>query len=85
MQELVPGEALKLTAKVAGGANMFSATGAANTIGVQNAGAVERILADLRIPILARHCGGEQGRRMALDTGTGVVTIDIVGQESVAL
>jgi chemotaxis protein CheD len=85
MQELVPGEMLKLTAKVAGGANMFSATGAANTIGVQNAGAVERILADLRIPILARHCGGEQGRRMALDTGTGLVTIDVVGQQSVTL
>jgi chemotaxis protein CheD len=85
MQQLVPGETLKLTAKVAGGANMFSATGAANTIGVQNAQAVERILAELRIPILGRHCGGEQGRRMALDTATGTVTIDVVGQESVTL
>ena len=85
MQALVSGETLRLTAKVAGGANMFSATGAANTIGTQNAQAVERILAELRIPILGRHCGGEQGRRMALDTATGVVTIEVVGQESVTL
>jgi chemotaxis protein CheD len=79
MQELVETERLRLHAKIAGGANMFTSADAGNTIGVQNVQAIEVILERLRIPIIARHCGGEQGRRMTIDTATGAVTIDIVG------
>jgi len=85
MQALVEDEKLKLQAKIAGGANMFTTADARNTIGVQNLVAVERLLDELRIPIAGRSCGGEQGRRMALDTTTGLVTIDIVGVEPVTL
>jgi chemotaxis protein CheD len=85
MQELAGGERLKLCAKIAGGANMFTGADSSNTIGVQNVQAVEGLLADLRIPIIGRHCGGEQGRRMMLDTATGIVTIDIVGAETTSL
>ena len=85
MQELAGDERLKLCAKIAGGANMFTSADASNTIGVQNVQAVEGLLADLRIPIIGRHCGGEQGRRMMLDTATGIVTIDIVGAETTSL
>jgi len=85
MQELAHEERLKLCAKIAGGANMFNTADASSTIGVQNIQAVERILDDLRIPIIARHCGGEQGRKMALDTTTGAVTIDVVGAETTIL
>lgn len=81
MQELALAERLKLHAKIAGGANMFAAADARNLIGVQNIEAVECILDQLRIPIVGRHCGGEQGRRMMLDAATGVVTIDVVGAE----
>jgi chemotaxis protein CheD len=82
MQKLAAGEALRPCAKIAGGANMFTASACANTIGEQNVRAVERVLNELRIPIIARDCGGEQGRRMMLDTTTGVVTIEIVGAEN---
>ncbi|MGQ0635666.1 MAG: chemotaxis protein CheD [Planctomycetaceae bacterium] len=85
MQELSAGAPLKLQAKIAGGANMFAAADSGNTIGTQNIAAVERILETLRIPVTGRHCGGEQGRRMTLDTATGVVTIDIVGLESTTI
>jgi chemotaxis protein CheD len=79
MQEFVAVQRLNLHAKIAGGANMFISADSRTTIGVQNVEAVERILDELRIPIIGRHCGGEQGRRMTLDAATGSVTIDMVG------
>jgi chemotaxis protein CheD len=82
--EQLSGGNLKLTAKIAGGANMFT-TSDANTIGKQNIEATERLLGDLRIPIVARHVGGEKGRRMRLETSTGRVFIDIVGSETIEL
>lgn len=83
IQRRAAGELLKLQAKIAGGANMFGATGKLASIGDQNIAAVSRLLDELRIPILGRHLGGEQGRRMSLDTTTGLVTIEIVGAEAV--
>lgn len=68
-----------LTAKIAGGAQMFATTGPAATIGQQNLLAVEQQLALRRITILGRHVGGVQGRRMELDAATGRVTIETVG------
>jgi chemotaxis protein CheD len=85
MQKLAEAERLRLSAKIAGGANMFVGNDSRNTIGIQNVEAVERILDEMRIPIIGRHCGGEQGRRMLLDAATGVVTIDIVGAESMTI
>lgn len=85
MQELAAASPLRLRAKIAGGANMFVSTDSRNTVGVQNVEAIERILDDLRIPIIGRHCGGEQGRRMMLDAATGIVTIDMVGARSLTL
>jgi chemotaxis protein CheD len=79
IERLVGGN-LDLTAKVAGGASMFSTTVAAK-IGLQNVESCEKMLGDLGIPIVAMHCGGEQGRRMSLDTASGKVTIEIVGQD----
>jgi len=78
------GRAEKLTAKLAGAANMFSSNGG-YLVGEQNLLAVEELLAARRIPVIGRHCGGTQGRRMAFYIETGEVTIDILGSESVAL
>lgn len=75
---------LRLTAKLAGGASMFS-TNLAAGIGLQNIQACEQALRDLGIPVIARHCGGEQGRRMTFDTASGNVVIEIVGQEPIEL
>ncbi|MBS0262810.1 MAG: chemotaxis protein CheD [Planctomycetes bacterium] len=82
MQERAAAETLRLSAKIAGGANMFGSTDSRNTIGVLNIEAVEQILGNLRIPVIGRHCGGEQGRRMMLDVANGMVTIDMVGAET---
>jgi chemotaxis protein CheD len=78
------GSSLVLTAKLAGGASMFSAPAGAN-IGQQNVESCEHVLSELRIPIIARHCGGEKGRRMALNTANGRVRIEIVGQDAIEL
>jgi chemotaxis protein CheD len=82
--ETLAGDTLRLTAKIAGGASMFT-TSSARNIGRQNIEASERLLAKLKIPIVARHCGGEQGRRMSLDIKTGRVLIEIVGSAPIEL
>jgi chemotaxis protein CheD len=83
MAQLV-GRAVEPTARIAGGANMF-ATDVVDTIGRQNIEASDRILRELDIPIIGRHCGGEQGRRMALDAASGVITIEVVGANQITL
>jgi chemotaxis protein CheD len=85
MQALATGESLRLTAKLAGGANMFNSTSSPATIGASNIAAVERILDELRIPVIGRHLGGEQGRRMLLDATTGAVTIEIANSPAMVL
>ena len=82
--EQLVGSELKLTAKIAGGASMFSTTVAAN-IGLRNIEACEQLLGELGIPIVAKHCGGKQGRRMSLNTANGKVVIEIVGQDPIEL
>lgn len=73
-----------LTAKLAGGANMF-ATNNSRPIGEQNIEAAQRMLNDLGIPIVSQHLRGQQGRRMQLDTASGRVTIEVVGAAPVEI
>jgi chemotaxis protein CheD len=75
---------LRLTAKIAGGASMFSSSIAAN-IGIKNTEACQQLLSKMGIPIVAENCGGNQGRRMTLDTTDGKVLIEIVGEEAIRL
>lgn len=70
----------RLTAKIVGGASMFQA-GKALNIGQMNRDAVEQILEELGVPILARDVGGGTGRRLTLDTASGVVTVRVPGGE----
>jgi chemotaxis protein CheD len=82
----------RLVAKLAGGASMFptgaqpvssptpdTRTSTVLNIGRMNQEAVERILADLRVPIVARDLGGGSGRHLTLDTASGIVAIKIPG------
>jgi chemotaxis protein CheD len=72
----------RLVAKVAGGACMFATAGTQNpamNIGQRNQEAVERILGDLRIPVVGRDLGGGSGRHLTLDTSSGIVAIRIPG------
>ncbi len=67
-----------LTAKIAGGACMFGATGPMQ-IGLANAEAVRRELQARRIPLLAEDVGGSKGRRVVFDCDSGTLTIEIAG------
>ena len=73
-----------LVAKIAGGANMFATSGPLQ-IGQQNATAVLELLKELSIPVAAEHVGGTKGRRITVDSGTGELAIEIVGQPTVVL
>lgn len=76
--EELGGRERQLSAKFAGGANMFATSGP-TSIGDQNIAAVELILKRLGIPILGRDCGGRAGRRVAFEVDTGRVVIEMVG------
>jgi chemotaxis protein CheD len=71
----------RLTAKVVGGASMFQ-TGPALNIGKMNQDAVDRILAGLGIPVVARDVGGGAGRNLMLDVASGIVSIRVPGGEA---
>jgi chemotaxis protein CheD len=81
---LGPDSRRRLTAKLAGGASMFQVDPAALensqlNIGQRNQAMIEGILGALNIPILARDLGGNTGRRLILDTASGIVTIKAPG------
>jgi chemotaxis protein CheD len=63
----------RLTAKLAGGAQMFRLDRPTETmrIGERNAVAILQWLENARIPVLAKDTGGNWGRTVELDTGTG--------------
>jgi chemotaxis protein CheD len=72
----------RLIAKLAGGASMFQidqGPHSALNIGRRNQEAIEHILADWNIPVLARDLGGTAGRRLTLDTASGIVAIKVPG------
>jgi chemotaxis protein CheD len=48
-------------------------------IGRRNQEAIEQILKTLTIPIIARDVGGSAGRRLTLDTTSGMVTVRVPG------
>lgn len=70
-----------LTAKVAGGASMFAATGKMQ-IGDANLEAVRSLLQEKNIPIAGEHVGGTKGRRVTFDGQTGLLTVDRVGEST---
>lgn len=73
-----PANRQRLWAKLAGGASMFR-TGPSGNIGQANIDAVERTLAALGIPVLARDVGGDAGRKLTLILPTGVIMIKVPG------
>jgi chemotaxis protein CheD len=81
------GVKLSLTAKLAGGANMFTqvTSNHSNAIGQQNIVAVDKALALHQIPIVARHLGGTFGRRMVVEVENGHVQVHVVGQPVIEL
>lgn len=76
-----------LVAKIAGGASMFefSKDLPHGSIGDRNIIAVEEVLKQLGIPLLANHTGGKMGRTMMIDLATFTVTIRMVNREIIVL
>lgn len=77
----------KMTAKIAGGAEMFQRTGTFrnNTgegqIGQRNVEAVREVLKELRIPIIADDTGDRLGRTISFSAETGKLTVKTVRLE----
>ncbi|RLG56764.1 MAG: chemotaxis protein CheD [Candidatus Hydrothermarchaeota archaeon] len=69
------GDASKLTAKIAGGANMFSFSNSEATIGERNVMAVKEALKENKVKLIGEDIGGKIGRTMKFDLSTGRVII----------
>jgi len=67
-----------LTAKFAGGANMFNGNGPMQ-IGKSNAETVAQALQTAGIRIAGQDVGGSRGRRVIFDCTSGVMTIECAG------
>jgi len=68
-----------LTAKLAGGANMFAGSGPLQ-IGDANVEAVERVLRSAGVRLVGRDVGGTSGRRVTFDCADGTMTVEQAGQ-----
>ena len=77
----------RFQAKIVGGANMFQfqTLNAASNIGQRNIEAVEEVLDQLNIPIVAKHVGGSGGRTMVVDLQDFKTMVRQVKQEIVYL
>ncbi len=73
---------IRMKAKIAGGAQMFSGGGNSSlaSIGQRNVAAVKAELARLRIPIIAEDTGKNYGRTLYLDAGDGSMRIKSVNR-----
>lgn len=69
------GNKARLEAKIIGGAKMFAALGDTLNIGDKNVKAAERILGDLKIPIIARDTGEDFGRNVKMYLESGKVEV----------
>lgn len=76
--------ACSLSAKMAGGANMFGGSGPLQ-IGRANEAAIVRLLQAAGIRIIAQDTGGTNGRRVLFDCGTGRMIVESAGQPSKTL
>lgn len=71
----------RLTAKIAGGAQMFKFAGESDImkIGSRNAIAVEEYLEKYKIRLLAKDTGGNYGRTITFDPETGDLLVRTIG------
>ena len=67
--------ASRITAKIAGGANMFATTTPAMSIGDRNVDATKKALAKLGVPIIASDTGLNYGRTVSFNASDGSLEI----------
>lgn len=70
----------RITARIAGGASMFGSISPAGAIqmGERNVVACRQVLEHLAIPLLAEAVGGDYGRTVRLDAGTGRLDVSSI-------
>ncbi len=68
----------RLTAKIAGGANMFATSG--TSIGERNVETVKRELQRLRIRIMGEDVGANYGRTVEFNPKDGTMTVKTIGK-----
>ncbi len=74
---ITSGEA-RLTAKIAGGANMFPNTGATGLdIGAKNVKAVKEALNNQRIRLIGEDVGGSHGRKITFNVSSGAIIVKL--------
>ena len=71
-----------LTAKIAGGAQMFSSNSAVFNIGERNVEAVKKMLAAYRIKIIAEETGINYGRTVFFHADTGIMEVRAATRET---
>jgi chemotaxis protein CheD len=72
----IRGNDSRLTAKIAGGANMFANLGANRLdIGAKNVNAVKTTLGNYNIRLLSEDVGGSHGRKITFNTASGIVVV----------
>ena len=72
-----------VTAKIAGGAQMFATTSAVFNIGERNVEAVKKVLNKFKIPIVAEETGKNFGRTVFFDAATGEMQIKSATKQTV--
>ncbi len=72
-----------LTARIFGGAKMFSVSSEIFDIGKSNISETQKILERHGIKIIASRVGGTKGHQVTLDTETGIVQSRIFGEQTV--
>lgn len=65
----------RITAKIAGGAEMFKSVTVTFDIGKKNTQAVKKVLSEYRIPVTAEDIGKQHGRTLLFYSGDGKVTV----------
>ena len=74
----------RMEAAIAGGARMFDMSGGLD-IGARNEQAVRAALSRARVALHACETGGNQGRTVKINVGTGTVSVRAAGQPAVTL
>ncbi|HWT96044.1 MAG TPA: chemotaxis protein CheD [Terriglobales bacterium] len=69
-----------LQAKIFGGASVFPLGASQTTVGTRNVELAIACMNDLGVPIIEQETGGDVGRQLVFDTGSGKVTARIIGQ-----
>lgn len=81
---LIGADRRRLTAKIAGGAQMFEVqqNSLMSTIGDRNVSSVKDTLHKLRIPIIAEDTGLNYGRTVYFDLDTGIMRVQSLGRST---